>query len=120
MKTVLLVDDSTFTRNNLKKILIEKGMNILQASNGGDALEILKSNSADLIVSDINMPEMDGIGLLEGLRANGNLTPIIIFTADIQDTTLEHCLSLGARDVIHKQFSQKLLSNIESILDEAL
>ena len=118
MKTILLVDDSTFTRNSLRKTLLDKGLNILQGSNGMEAIEILKNNSIDLIVTDLNMPEMDGLGLLERLKANNHKIPVLVFTADIQDTTREHCMNLGARDVIHKQFNQKLLSNIESILNE--
>jgi len=118
MKTILLVDDSAFTRNSLRKTLLEKGFHILQACNGLEAIEILVGNSVDLIVTDLNMPELDGLGLILRLKSNDRIIPILVFTADIQDTTREHCIELGARDVIHKQFNQKLLSSIESILSE--
>jgi twitching motility two-component system response regulator PilH len=64
------------------------------------------------------MPEMDGMTLLESLQSYGNIIPILVLTADIQDTTRDRCVALGARDVMHKQFNQKLISNIESMLNE--
>ena len=69
-KTVLTVDDSRTMRDMLHLALSEAGYRVVQAVDGLDGLEVLKGEKPDVIVTDINMPRMDGFGFIEGVRSD--------------------------------------------------
>jgi two-component system chemotaxis response regulator CheY len=66
--TVLTVDDSRTMRDMLKHSLVAAGFRVLQAEDGIDGLEVLKTETPDVIVTDINMPRLDGFGIIEAVR----------------------------------------------------
>ena len=82
-KRILVVDDDDFIRNLIKEFLkeiMQKDSNIYTTSNGKEALEILENKKIDLIISDVEMPVMDGRELLKELEKNNNKTNVIIMS----------------------------------------
>ncbi len=77
MAVILLVDDEEPLRSNLSRYLTGLGYEVLTAANGRDALDIVEESEIDLLITDINMPEMDGIEVLRALRAKGTMVPVI-------------------------------------------
>jgi len=117
MASVLTVEDSSFQRNRIKKILAEGGYEILEAENGLAGLEVAESEKPDCILSDLLMPELDGFGLLESLRDKGIEIPVIILTADIQDSVKKRCLDLGAKGFLNKPpEKEEVLNALKEIL----
>lgn len=106
---VLIVDDSKSMRKVIKKILHLSGMRngeFLEASNGQEALEVLESHWVDLILSDIHMPVMDGLGLLHALKENEMWKdlPVVFVTTEANEVRLKEVLALGARGYLRKPF----------------
>lgn len=102
MTTILHVDDSSFSRLQIGKTLKKGGYEVIPADSGKNAIELLKTTIPDLIISDILMPDMDGIAFLEALRDLGNTIPVIMVTADVQKDTESICLTLGALALFNK------------------
>jgi CheY-like chemotaxis protein len=102
MAKILLVDDSRFQRNYVSKMLVRMGHEVITAENGQLGLEMAKSETPDMIITDILMPVMDGISLLRGLKEQHSQIPAVVASADIQKTTRAECLELGALDFMTK------------------
>lgn len=102
MPKVLVIDDSRYTRIAIVRFLAANGFEMLEADNGMLGLETVSREKPDAIITDLLMPEMDGYELLERLQADGNTTPVIVITADIQDSTREKIMQRGARAVMNK------------------
>ncbi len=102
MARILHVDDSSFSRLQIGKVLKNAGHELLQAENGRAGLAAVQEQSPNLIITDILMPEMDGIVFLEALRQLGNRIPVLVITADVQHDTRENCLALGAVGLLNK------------------
>jgi len=117
MAVILHVDDSSFSRIQVGKVLKKAGHEVLQAENGRVALQVLADHQPALILSDILMPEMDGMALLEALRDQGNTLPVIMLTADVQHGTKDACLALGARALLNKPPKEE---DLLAALDDAL
>lgn len=109
---ILVVDDSFTTRILEKSILEAKGYLVSVATDGLEALTFLKSHEVDLIISDVEMPRMDGLTLLQNVRANPKLAklPVIMVSSKDQREDQERGLQLGADAYLPKQeFNQKIL-----------
>jgi CheY-like chemotaxis protein len=102
MPTLLVIDDSRYTRLTLVQFLEKNGFDVVEAANGNLGLEVLAHTKPDAIISDLLMPEMNGYELLDHLRAEGSTIPVIVITADIQDTTREKIMQSGAHAVMNK------------------
>jgi CheY-like chemotaxis protein len=102
MARILVVDDSIFARLKICNILKSLGHETLEAVDGRDGLQKALTEQPDCICTDLLMPELDGIGFLEALREAGLDLPVVVLTADIQETKRLQCLELGAADFIHK------------------
>lgn len=102
MTSILVVEDSWLTRRVICKILRAEGYETWEASSGPEALELLSTQTPDCMLLDLLMPEMEGREVLQALRDRGIKVPVIVITADIQSTTREECMALGALAVIHK------------------
>ena len=113
-KKILLVDDDMRNLFALSKILIERGMNIIKAENGKNALEMLNIDPAiDLVLMDIMMPEMDGYEAMKQIRSQGRFMhlPIIALTAKAMKDDRQKCIDAGANDYITKPIEvERLLS----------
>ncbi|QDY99019.1 response regulator [Nitratireductor mangrovi] len=112
-KTVLTVDDSRTIREMLRATLTEAGMNVLQAEDGVHGLEVLRGARPDVIVTDINMPRMDGFGFIEAVRGDEQhrAIPILVLTTESVDDKKDRARRLGATGWIVKPFDPAKLVN---------
>jgi CheY-like chemotaxis protein len=99
---ILVVDDSLFARVNICNILKAAGHEMVEAENGIEGLQKLAEHQPDCIISDLLMPELDGIGFLTALQEKQSRIPVIILTADIQEAKRLQCQRLGAAGFITK------------------
>jgi CheY-like chemotaxis protein len=108
---LLVVDDNEVNRDMLSRRLIRERYDVVQATNGREALEILEEENFDLVLLDIIMPEMDGFAVLERLRANPRWkdTPVIMISALDEITHVVRCIEMGAEDYLPKPFDPVLL-----------
>jgi len=121
MKKILMVDDVS-TNIKCATEVLKDGYELVTARSGQKALDILKDTKPDLIILDINMPDMDGFELLTIIKGKEGFTdvPIIFLTAENDKVSEEKGLSLGATDYITKPFGPKiLLGRIEKALEIA-
>ena len=118
-KKILVVDDCDTTRKLLSYIIRERGYKIISATNGIEALEVMATNSVDLIVTDLNMPQMDGYELSKSLRAQDTTReiPIIMVTTEAGDADRKAGLEAGGTTYLSKPISpQRLLYEIEKLI----
>lgn len=117
MASILTVEDSSFQRKIIIKILEKAGHETLAAENGQRGLEVLATHTPDCILCDLLMPEMDGFQFLEALKEKNIQIPVIILTSDIQDTVKQRCLDLGAKSFLNKPAQEgQILEALNSIL----
>lgn len=116
---VLAVDDSLTMREMLRQTLSEAGFNVVLAEDGLDALDRLPEADPDLILTDLNMPRMDGFGLIDAVR-KGEISarvPILVLTTESAATLKDKARSVGATGWITKPFDEKsLVSTIRRVM----
>ena len=110
--TILVVDDELMMRNLLEKILVRDGYNVKTAENGQDALEVLKREKIDIVISDMKMPEMNGFDLLKIIKKEYPRIGMIMMTAYGDTYTVKDALLLGADEYITKPFKSFEVSMI--------
>ncbi len=112
---ILLVEDTLLNQRLVKKIVEKWGYQLSIANNGVEALELHKTNTFDIILMDIQMPEMDGYTTTQHIRAFENVVkstiPIIALTAHASQEEAEKCVSLGMNTYISKPFNPDFLRN---------
>jgi DNA-binding response OmpR family regulator len=117
LKRLLLVDDDESLLEVLGFALEDAGYEVLKAADGNAAFTSASALSPDLIISDVNMPGLDGFALCKKLREAGNELPLILLTSRDNDIDEALGLELGADDYIHKPFSNRiLLARIKALL----
>jgi two-component system, sensor histidine kinase and response regulator len=106
MKTILIAEDDSGVRENIEQILKYEGYNVISAENGTKAFTMALNNEPDLILSDIRMPEMDGMQLLQELQNNDRTfsIPFIFLTAKMEIENIREGMNKGADDYITKPF----------------
>ena len=117
-KTILTVDDSRTIRDMLKLALVGGGYTVIQAEDGLEGLERLKAEGADVVITDINMPRLDGFGLIEGVRADPKhrSTPILVLTTESDPAKKDRARQAGATGWIVKPFNpDKLLDAVRRV-----
>ena len=119
-KTILTVDDSRTMRDMLAMALNDAGFNVVQAVDGEDGLAVLDAHSAnvDVIITDINMPKLDGFGFIEGVRRNDKYRaiPILVLTTESDAEKKNRARQAGATGWIVKPFDPaKLIDAIERV-----
>jgi two-component system, chemotaxis family, chemotaxis protein CheY len=123
---VLVVDDSAAIRKILQRVLRQTGMainTIHEAGNGEEALAVMKEHKVHLILSDINMPKMDGLQLLATLKANGDWAqvPVVMITTEGGETKVAEAVKLGAAGYVRKPFTaDQIKEKLAGILEPAL
>jgi len=117
---VLVVDDEQHMRRVLEIMLQKAGHLVVAAENGRQALDMLGSKQVDLVITDIRMPEMNGIELLAHLRSSGNEVPVIVITAHGSIESAVEAMKYGASDYILRPFDIDALElTIARLLNEA-
>lgn len=108
--TVLIVDDSSVMRKIVERALRQAGLNlakVVEAGSGREGLEALGRDRVDLIVSDINMPSMDGLEFLRQMQSQGLArgAPVVMITTESGEEHVREALSAGAQGYIRKPFT---------------
>ena len=117
-KIILTVDDSRTMRDMLRLALVEAGFEVLQAEDGVHGLEMLQGQAPDVIVTDINMPRLDGYGFIEGVRADPRhrAIPILVLSTESSTEKKLRARDAGATGWIVKPFSPaKLVDAIRRV-----
>ncbi len=114
---VLIVDDSVSMRSVIRKVITISGFKMDQcyeAGNGKEALELLSKTWVDVILSDLNMPTMNGLELLAALKGDSLLQeiPVIIISTEASDDRRKTVLEMGAKQFINKPFSPEYVRKI--------
>lgn len=107
---VLLVDDSRLARSVLRRILTQMDLalpQVVEAADGAEGLAKAKSVRPDLVLADINMPVLDGFGLLKGLKSDPDTRdiPVVMVTVEGEDWVSREAISLGAAGLLAKPFT---------------
>jgi two-component system chemotaxis response regulator CheY len=115
----MTVDDSGSVRQMVSFTLREAGYDVVEACDGKDALAKLNLSDVNMVITDLNMPNLDGIGLIKGIRANAKykFIPIIMLTTESQDSKKSEGKAAGATGWIVKPFKpEQLLAVTKKVL----
>jgi len=115
---VLIVDDQEWLRQLLEGELKDVGLEVLLAENGEVAWKILLTQVISVVVTDKDMPQLDGLALIERIRGAGSDVPIVLFTGDESDATRETALALGATHVVKRDGGVEVV--VDAVIEFAL
>lgn len=113
---ILIVDDSPAMRSFIRRVMRLSGIEVgqyFEAANGEEALALMASHPMDAVLTDINMPVMDGEAFVRKMRENGALktTPVVVISTDATTNRIHTMLSLGAVGYLQKPFGPEQLRN---------
>jgi two-component system, chemotaxis family, chemotaxis protein CheY len=118
-KRVLVVDDSAVIRQVEESVLGKAGYEVVSANGGKEALLKMQATSFNLVLTDLNMPDLDGVSLIKQVRAGANhrLTPIVMITTESKDSKKQEGKSAGATAWMVKPFTpEQLLAVVKRII----
>jgi two-component system nitrogen regulation response regulator NtrX len=116
---ILVIDDEAAIRSNMRMILEYEGYEFLGAATGEEGIAMVERESPDLVFLDIKMPGMDGLEVLQRVKANNESLPVVMISGHATITTAVEATKLGAFDFIEKPFaSERLLVTIRNALDQ--
>ena len=118
-KLIMTADDSASVRQMVSFILKQGGYDVVEAVAGKDALAKLQTTKVDMLITDLNMPNLDGIGLIKGARAlpTCKFNPIIMLTTESQDSKKAEGKAAGATGWIVKPFKpEQLIAVVKKVL----
>ena len=101
---ILVVDDEVLIQNILRKILEKEGYQVRTATSGSEALKLMAAEPADIVISDVRMPEMDGFELLKQLKESYPASGVIMMTGFSDAYSIKDALLLGADEYVTKPF----------------
>lgn len=108
---ILVVDDSKVARSVLRKILREIGHeDVVEAQDGVEALDRIKSSEFDLVITDWNMPNLDGLGLVRELQAGASSAPVLMVSSESYFNRIVDVMRAGAEGYIRKPFTAEMLN----------
>ena len=119
MQSILAVDDSASIRQLVSHVLTKAGFRVVLAEDGEEALDYAREHSVDLVLTDVNMPKLDGIGLLKSLRAlpNYKFVPMLVLTTESGRDKKMEGKAAGATGWIVKPFNPgQLIATINKVL----
>ena len=120
MSTILIVDDKEMMRDSVATTLTRKGYAVISAATAPAALEKLAQRSVDAVITDLQMPEMSGLELLEAIRRLDEQLPVVMMTAYGTVETAVQAMKQGAYDYITKPFSgDELLVAVQRAIDHS-
>lgn len=123
---ILVVDDSAAIRKILQRVLRQTGMaigSIHEAGDGQEAFDLLQGTKVDLVLTDINMPKMDGLQLLAALKASAQHRhiPVVMITTEGGETKVAEAVRLGASGYVRKPFTaDQIKEKLAGFLEAAL
>ena len=114
---ILIVDDSSLTRRAIIRIINMIGLDtnqLFEAENGKEALKILKEQNINLVLADLNMPEMGGIEMIYHMRGDETTRdiPVVVVSTESSTTVIEGLLADGAKDYLHKPFTPEQFKEV--------
>ncbi len=117
IKKILIVDDEENARLGLSKLLLQEGYEVASVANGNEALQYLRQQRVNLVISDINMPEMNGLAFLRELNRHYPSTHVIMITAYGGVESYLEAMNLGAFEYIHKPIKLDELKMVMNKID---
>lgn len=117
-RKILVVDDQRVIREVLKVYLSSTRASLLEASDGEQALHLMRSDHPDVVIADLQMPKLDGVQLCKVLQGDPTLQgiPVVILTGNADPSTADECRQAGAREVLKKPVSPAaLLSALQRV-----
>ena len=120
---ILIVDDDKTTRKLLSYYLKENGFTVITAENGLDGMEKLGSDAVSLVMTDLNMPFMDGIEFIKTMKSNPGISqiPALMLTAETDGEEQERAFKAGADGYLSKPVTaEEVVTKIRQMLEEAL
>jgi two-component system chemotaxis response regulator CheY len=118
-KAVLIVDDSTSMRQMVSSAMKQAGFDVIESANGQEALDEVQGKNVNLVITDLNMPVMDGMTLIRALRAKAEFkfTPILMLTTESQQERKMQGKAAGATGWIVKPFNpEQLLQVVQKVV----
>ena len=116
LKEIMVVDDEAGIRALLSDALIQKGYNVTLAKNGMDSLKQLRKHRFDLLITDVNMPQLDGLELIRMMKKNGRKEKVILISGDPVDNLDRESMPVFAK--LRKPFGMRqLLDTVVSALE---
>ena len=116
--SVLVVDDNESVREVLTIMLSRRGYRCESATNGIEAMQKINQINFDAVITDLEMPEMDGIVLMRGLRQHFSDLPVMVMTGQPDDSLVKSAMSAGARELLSKPFEiSELMMRLHKMLD---
>jgi len=114
---ILIVDDSSLTRKAIKRIIDMLGLDvgqIFEAENGMEALKVLAETNINLVLADLNMPEMGGVEMIYHMRGNEATKdiPVVVVSTESSTTRIEGLLANGAKAYLHKPFTPEEVKEV--------
>lgn len=117
MRTILVVDDAAFMRMRCAKLLKDNGYDVIEASNGLEAVSSFREQRPDAVLLDITMPEMDGLAALKEIKKIDPAARVAMVTAMGQQSMVMDALKSGARDFVLKPFQpERVLDSLKKLL----
>jgi two-component system, chemotaxis family, chemotaxis protein CheY len=117
MSLILVIDDEEFIRTLIKEVLDPQGHTVITASSGKEAFQLCHERSFDLLITDLEMPDMDGIELISSLRGVQKKLPILCISGAFSGRFLRMAKALGAVESLDKPFRMaELLAMVDKIL----
>ncbi|NLZ75257.1 MAG: response regulator transcription factor [Erysipelotrichia bacterium] len=119
MATLLIVDDEIMIREVIKEYGNSYGYEVLEASDGLEAIKIIKENKVDCVILDVMMPHLDGFSTCKHIKENSNV-PIIMLSARVAEDDKLYGFELGIDDYVSKPFSPKeLMARIKVVIERS-
>ncbi len=118
-RTIMIIDDSASIRMVVSIALKKAGYEVIEAVDGRDALEKIKGQKINLIICDVNMPNMDGISFLKTVKQDPNykFTPVIMLTTESQEAKKQEGRAAGAKAWVVKPFKpEQMLAAVEKLV----
>lgn len=120
-KTAVVCDDHASLVHIIKHLLSMKGYAVATAGDGSEGLELLRDDMPDLLLLDLNMPETDGLAVLEALRSLAKRPYTIVISGQESDEKRERAVALGAQEIWKKPFNPSaLLGRLDSLTAQGL
>ncbi len=112
MKKILIVDDSFFTRSIHRMTIEKEGYNVVEAGGGQEAIDLFEKEKPDLVITDLMMPDMDGMDVIKKILAIEPAAKTIVCSADRQTARQQEAQAIGALGFLAKPIDAESLNNL--------